>query len=552
MPKLVISSFAAARPKVGAKYLENHEAQIAKNCDTRSGELRALKATSAVAGVTLATDTKVLHSFASGQYFWSFTESNVKVARGPVIGDTGERTFWTGEASDGGKPKMGYSPYSITGTPPIRYPTNYYRLGIPKPAAAPSLALGTGGGCDISVQRTRVYFYTYVSAVGEEGPPSASTTITSVCPGQQVLITGMSTAPTGPYNIANKRIYRSTTGTDGSDFQLVAQIAVATTSYTDTILDANLSTEDEIPTANWSPPPDTLSRITPIAGSMLAALDTAKPKNVLISEPGVPHGWPSLSVKVVNHEAVDIASIGSSTVVLTNGTPYITTGADPASFVLLPMDIAQSCSSARGVVNYGDQGIIYPSPNGLIQLTPGGHTILTESLLDKDDWAAYKPDSVSGFIYNEQYIGFYNTGSTTGGFILDLKSSNVGWTTTDVYATAGVVYGDTLYLAVNNSLVKWQGASTKLTYQWKSKLFELNAPTNFAWGRVIASTYANLTFKLYADGVLRFTKAVTSKNPFRLPAGSGFPNARTWEMELVGTDDVNLMMIAHTSEEVKI
>lgn len=543
--KLQLGPFLGTRPRAGAKLLGTNEAQVAKNCDLRSGELRPLKATSTVSGVVLAANTKVIHLF-QGAYWFSWSDTNVKVARTPVKGDTAERTVWTGDSADSGLPKMGYSPYSITGTPPIRYPTAYYRLGLPKPTNAPTLALGTGGGCDVAVQQARAYVEVFVTGLGEVGQPSDAGSISGVCQGQQVLITSLNANPAGPYNITNRRIYRSVTGTNGTESRFVVELPIATTSYTDTLLDSQLG--EILESSTWLTPVNTLSRVTALSGSMLAALDSTNKKDVWISEPGIYYGWPNR--QAVNYDTVDIVSIGTSMAVLTKGNPYIATGTDPTALTLEKMTDEQACSSARSVAPYGD-GALYASPDGLVLISQGGAPVITNNYLTQKEWEAYVPSSIHGYVHDKQYVGFYDTGSVQGGFIFDPRQDNgVGFTTTDVIATAGYVdvLTDALYLVVGGVLVKWQGNTTYLTYQWKSKVHELDRYTNFGWGRVIAASYASLTFKLYADGVLKLTKTVTSSDPFRMPGGY---TAKSWEIELSGTDFVQFAMIATSIEELR-
>ena len=59
----------------------------------------------------------------------------------PIIGDTTERTYFTGD----GLPKMTFSPDATSGGG-TDYPTVSFTLGIPVPAAAPIAALVVNTG----------------------------------------------------------------------------------------------------------------------------------------------------------------------------------------------------------------------------------------------------------------------------------------------------------------------------------------------------------------------------------------------------------------------
>lgn len=535
--KLDFLGFLGMKPRMSTKLLAPNQAQLAVNTDIRSGELRPLKANSSVAATFVVGTKQTIHLFAN-QYWFGWTDI-VKVARGPVAGDTYERTYWTGDSADGGKPKMGYSTYSVTGAP---YPTAYYRLGIPRPSSSPSLALGSGGGCDIANKVTREYAITFVSGLEEEGPPCVFVSLDAVCPGQTVNITSIPTPPAGPYNITHKNIYRSNTGSNGTAMQFVAQISAATTTYDDSLLDAQLG--EVLPSENWIPPVDGLSRITELSNGMLAGFSG---KDVWISEPGYPHAWPNR--QTVNYDCVEICSYGTTMVVLTKGTPYIATGTDPTALTLEKVNIEQACVSARGTVRFGDSGVIYPSPDGLVMISQSGASVISENDFTQSDWQAFKPESIHAYVHDGRYVAFYNTGAATGGFIYD-PSGKIGLIKIDLYATAGYVdpLTDTLYLIVSGSLVSWQTSATNLIQTWRSRVNEVQQPVNFGWARVVAKTYSSLTAEFYADGTLRHTQVVTEPNPFRLP--SGFL-AREWEIKVYGTDVITSAHIANSVSELK-
>ena len=56
-----------------------------------------------------------------------------------------------------------------------------------------------------------------------------------------------------------------------------------------------------------------------------------------------------------------------------------------------------------------------------------------------------------------------------------------------------------------------------------------------------------MTFDLYADGVLKFTKQVSDERPFRLPGGY---TAETFEVEFSGTTDITDFMMATTMRDL--
>lgn len=68
--------------------------------------------------------------------YWFHWDTIVQAVRGPIGGDTTERTFITGD----GKPKITYAPIAIQGGGD-RYPLNTYDLGVPPPTESPEVEI---------------------------------------------------------------------------------------------------------------------------------------------------------------------------------------------------------------------------------------------------------------------------------------------------------------------------------------------------------------------------------------------------------------------------
>ena len=107
---------------------------------------------------------------------------------------------------------------------------------------------------------------------------------------------------------------------------------------------------------------------------------------------------------------------------------------------------------------------------------------------------------------------------------------------------------DTLYILVGSALYQMEGGTGHGDYTWKSKMFRLQQPVNFAAAQVFRETEGDVTFKLYADGELVHTEEVTDSDPFRLP--SGFMGIN-YEYELTGTAIVNAVYVATTMAELR-
>ena len=472
----------------------------------------------------------------NGYFFHWLTD--VDVFRGPIAGDTTERSYITGD----GVPKMTYSPIAVNGGG-TDYPNNTYDLGVPAPTVALTATPGAGGGCASEDQTSTAYVYTYVSALGEEGPPSPPSSVVNFCPGQTIDLSGMQTGPAGSYNITLKRIYRTASGS--SSYQLVAEIPVANTTYADIKADTALG--ENIPSVDWTPPPSDLFGVGMLPNGIGYGFSKS---DVFFTPAFLPHAWPAGWTLTTDYPIVGGGAFDTNIVVVTQGTPYLITGSDPASMSMTKIDLDQSCVSKRGIVGLDSFGVVYPSPDGLVSVRPGGADIVTKNYLKRDEWQAYKPESIVAFAHEGQYVAFYNDGTTQGGFIFDPSEPESGFTHIDMFADGGFrdLLSDALYLLINNNVEKWEGGSSKLSYTWKSKEFRSAVPLNMGAARVFAKSYSNLTLKLYADGVLKHTQSVSNSNPFRLPAGY---YGEKYEIELTGTDDIEEVIVGESVDDLK-
>jgi hypothetical protein len=534
-----VDKFGGMAPKIDPLLLPDHLAQSALDCKLGSGTLRAWKAPLSVVTPSKVGTKQSIYLY-GGQYWFHWLE-DVDVVRGPIAGDAFERTYWTGD----GAPKVTDSSIATAGGG-TGYPNNSWALGIPAPATPPSVAVvGSATSSDPALLETRQYVVTYVSGYGEEGAPCDLTAAVDVWPGQSVNLSSIPVAPVGNYNITSKRIYRTNTNSSGDALlQLVAEIGIATTTYSDTKTGAQLG--EVIPSADtengilWSVPPTGLKGLISLPNGSLAGFVG---NELCFSEPYQPHAWPGVYRVTLDHPIVAIAAFGNSILVTTTNLPYIVTGSDPLNMSVERLEVGQSCVSKRSMVDMGYY-CIYAAPDGLALVGSGRAEIITKDVLDFDYWQGLNPSSIHGYLFDSLYVGFYNNGNT-GGFIFDPKSGD--FTLISTYATAGYTdpaTGD-LYLCVNGVIVKWDAGATYSTPVWKSKPWLAPRPTNFGAAQVFAPAYP-VTLKVYADGTLKHTQTVASSAPFRLPAGF---LADKWEFEATG--EVTSIAMASTMGELR-
>ena len=528
---IVLQNMGGIAPKITPELLPDHLAQSASNLILHKGGVAPLKAPVTVATPSKSGVKKTIYRFGinqpESQYWFSWT-TNVNVCRGPIPGDTTERTYFTGD----GVPKKTDLTLALQGG--TSYPVASYNLGVPAPTAAPNLTQVSGTGP--TVAESRAYVYTNVSVWGEESAPSPAS-ISTADATHVVKLSGFSTVPTGQYIIVKRYIYRTVTSSAGTNYYFVGEILSSATEFTDNVDVAAIG--EPLATLDWDTPPDDLAGLVALPSGALCGFTG---KQVCFSVIGAPYAWPQKYRLTCDYDIVAVAPMGQGVAVLTTGFPYFINTGDPEAAQMIRIDEEQACVSARSVVPF-QGGVIYASPDGLVQLSLGGAKLLTESLYDRETWQSITPTSIFAAKHDNRYYAFFDSG---GGLILDTTGN---LSTHDVAATAAYVDPvlDQLYVAVGTNIQKWNAGSTKTT-TWKTKRFNLPAPANFGCYQIKANSFSNLTLKVYVDGVLKHTASVPGSNVYRLPAGF---MANLWEFEVSGTDHWTSLAVASSVQELK-
>ena len=525
-------------PRSSPQLLPDHLAQGATNTKLWSGALDKFNDPAFYYDPSKAGNLKTIYRFGavpgndlSG--FWFHWTQEVHCVRGPVKGDTQERTYFTGD----GVPQS--TDASIATAGGTDYPTNSYDLGVPSPPAGLSVAVSGASGAPEDATN-RAYAVTYVSALGEEGPPSPLTGEVQFWEGQTVTLTLIPLGPGGNLNIGTKRIYRTATGAS-TELDFVVELPVSDSSYIDVVLDSQLG--ESIQSVFWEAPPSDMVGIGAMANGLMYGFS----KNlVCVSEAWLPHAWNPLNQQATNHPIIAGGHFDNTIVALTTKNPYLITGYDPRSLTMQEYDIGQGCVSARSAVN-SKYGVAYASPDGLMLVGPGGYKNLTDPFMTKDQWQELTPESILGVVHEDRYFGFYDNGATQGCFLLDPNNLDVGLVYLDIYATGAFSdpMTDKLYLLVNNQIMIWD-EGVAAAYLWKSKVFRTGRNSLTAC-RILADTYTDLVFRLYINGVIHHTETVTSDRPFRMPGGA---DSILYEFDLVGTDVVNQVALTSTPSEL--
>ncbi len=125
-----------------------------------------------------------------------------------------------------------------------------------------------------------------------------------------------------------------------------------------------------------------------------------------------------------------------------------------------------------------------------------------------------------------------------------------GLATTDEQAV-GVfldIEDDKLYFTDTVNIYEWEGnTGTNQEFTWRSGKIRLARLVNLGAAIVEADSYASITFKLYADGVLVAQVGVSDGEPFRLPDGY---LSNIYEIEIISTDVVTKVSAAENIFEL--
>lgn len=538
MGSINIRLFDGLRPVQDATLLKDTEATVALNTRLLSGSVSPLKGSTTLKSLTkVAPQTIFRYGNADAETdYWLEFLNDTDVMRSPVAADAFDRVYWT----DGDTPKYAPNSLALSGA---SFPGGFYNLGVPAPTTAPGIGSFTAGSG--TTAEDRVYVVTYVSAYGEEGPPSNASGVVTVDPSQPVGLVSLPTAPSGPYNITTKRIYRSSATGTSAAFQFVAEIPVATATYTDAVSQANLG--EALATDAWFPPPSGLRGLKLMANGAAIGF---KGNTAYMSEPNLPHAWPHLYP--IDAPIVGIGVFRQSAVLLTNSHPYVLSGADPQAMSKEKLELPQACVSKRSIVDTGD-GVVYASPDGLVSISSAGIQLITKDLLSREQWLAFNPASIQAYAHDSRYHMIYQTAAGVRGMaVFDFSGQGASMQLSDLNAVTPVTAAysdprsDTLYLAQGTNIVRFNSGSP-LTYTWRSKTFRAPFPMNFSVAMVIANAYP-VTLRVYAGGVLRHTEVVASAQAFRLPSGY---REFDWAFEVTGTADVSQISVATSVAELK-
>ena len=566
--KISLNTFGGLFPKISPRLIPENGATIAEYCRLDSGQLGAFGTNlaafdhnGAAFTVPLSTRTIYRHRNRDGSVRWLKWDEEVHPIPSPVREDAYDRLYWSGQ----NYPRYALGTEVGAAVAPGYVPSATRKLGIPEPATAPTAAKTAATGDGSAQLLNRSYVFTYVSGLGEEGPPSPASGIVSARQGDTVTVTFLDAMPGYIYNTgaqpARRRVYR--TNIDG-DFQFVADVLVSAPNYVDTKLDEALG--EVLPTVEYDPPADDSAGIHPDGPlQMMTQLPNGivagySGRTIFFSEAYLPHTFPRSYSLTTRYRITGIVSLSIGLFVLTEGKPALLTGSNPASMTLVEIDTVESCVSRRSIVDMGDMAL-FAGPDGLMAATEGGVRMVSAPLFSNRQWSALNPASIHGYRYDGRYLFFYDTGATKGGYMVDFTTERPQLVTLPFYALCGFFepVGGDLYLAIDtgngNARVMQFDAGPDARFDWQSRELRAEAALNPGCAIVDAESYKGFTdaqgdyleFTLIGDGVVRHTERVRTDEMFRLPDGY---RAREFRIRLRGAGLINAVHVADTPGEL--
>ncbi len=579
--RIAITHFSGEMPRLDPHLLDPSQAQRALNCKLGSGALMPWREHAEVERPAKRGVTRTLHLL-EGRY-WLHWPRRVDCCRLPVAASIQGQTVISGLD----RPRLTDLDLAADGAG-RSYPLRTRPLGVSGPSIPPQAATGSGGTGE---PRSLSYVSTFVNEWNEEGPPSPPSPVLEARRGQTVDVFNLE-QPQPDWGIAKRRIYRTlTAGTGPAMWRFCAEIPASRYSHTDKLPDEELG--ETMETARHIAPPATLRGIIALPGGFLAGFSN---NELRFSEPYQPWAWPLEYGLHTDHPIVALGCFGATLVATTTAHPYVASGNHPSAMSLSRLPDRQACVSPGGLVSLND-GVLYPSPDGLYFIGNKGGRLATRELLDRDAWQSLNPESMHSCVHDSRVFTFYTHQKETspqpqpglspgalingptinggalaasptdgqpwtetfpqgGGLIFDFSTETPVLTFLDFYAAA--VYAapetDTLYCNLPDSegqsrICAWEHGDKPLVAIWRSKPFRLPQSASFGAARLDSDfAHGPVTLRVLADNVLRLEKSLSDPGPVRLPAGF---TASRWEIEIQGASRVTQIVLASTVDELE-
>ncbi|ELJ8527266.1 hypothetical protein ACFXAP_001652 [Vibrio cholerae] len=533
--RIEISTMKGEIPRLEPHLLPNDAATIALDCSFERGVIAPLK-TDINSSVLPVNKTKTLFLYAHTHWF-AFSKP-VSVIANPMDQDPYQRVYWTGQD----KPKVTAQDIA-TGDGVM--PAAWYDLGVPRPASKPVVLhvdSSTGenppdGELPAYDDENRLYIQTYVTRFGEEGAPGeASEPVLIEKPGSTVTISLIAPG-VNTHNITHTRLYRSVTASGEGDYLLLAELPISQSQYIDRARNVNGPSLD---TWDYDLPDASMQGLCTMANGICAGFAG---NAVMFSEAYLPYAWSKSNRGTTDDDVVAIAPIETSLVVATKGKPYLFSGVTPSMITGMGLSVEQACVSAASMVVLNGTAM-YASPDGLVAISTSSAVVITDPIIDRESWQAFKPETIRAWAVEGQYVAQ----SEGGAFIFDPSTQTITRLSNLWDAAYPYLQKDTLFIAQGNALKEWRRGNELLSMTWQSKPFIVPQNTLIACARLQTPNPELLSVTFIADDEIVYSLAVgeLTKDAFRLPA----VRAWKWQVLVAGASKVERIILADSMSEL--
>lgn len=186
MTSLNAKAFRGAVPRTSPRLLDGNYAVECLNFKLGSGCLDPIRGP-ALVHTSLAASIGTMYRYRNaGLDYWLVWPGTIDVARSPNSQDKYNRLYFTGD----GAPRMTSPVDAIIGSGP--YPSASYVLGVYVPQTAPTIVITGGSG---TINETRSYTHTFVTAFQEEGAPCGTPVVASGLNNATWTLSGLEAPP---------------------------------------------------------------------------------------------------------------------------------------------------------------------------------------------------------------------------------------------------------------------------------------------------------------------------------------------------------------------
>jgi hypothetical protein len=424
--------------------------------------------------------------------------------------------------------------------------------------STPSI-VGTANACTVntvmnfhyeypSIEDT-AYVIRYINDVGKASPNSIVTTVMKKKATDKTILSGI------PYindsTIDWIEVYRIVGAGQAVMYRYVTRVAnvdspgTGAISLEDWVTDLNLG-EQIVSVEN--PPANMLGLVVMPNGIGVGFVG----RTVYFSElPSIGNGiesWPILYAKPVQNPIKGLMVTGSEVMVLNEGVPKMITGSDPKYMRVIDLPSTQACIAYRGICKVANT-IMYPSGDGMANLTGANSSNGTKSFIQKQQWEALHPELMTASVFDDRLHVFLADKT----YLFEPVEGMKALTTSPVIASGCYtdLKDDTLYIIQGANIMAWnRDYLNPMLMTWRSKVFRYSRPVSWNCIKVIGQSYPTtnpVLFNCYANGVLVATTTALSDLGIRLPM---MRKEREWMFEIVSYVEIHEFHVAQSTGEL--